>query len=478
MTLARTQATGAGGLDGKVLAFTSSLEHDLKLVTEDVLGSAAHVVMLARVGLLPPEEAKAIRGALLEVLTSKVPLPNEEDVHMAVEAHLTQKLGEPARRLHTARSRNDQVSLDLRLHVREQARTTVLTLTGLVKTLVERAKQDQALVLPAYTHRQRAQPVSLAYWWLAWASGFARDAETFVHAMAQADVLSLGVGAISGSSLPIDRGITQELLGFSRMTLNGLDTVGDRDFALDFLQAAAKCMVRVGRLGTDVIDFSTSEFGFLKLSDAISMGSSMMPQKKNPDVFELLRGRSGAQLGDLMGLFAIMKGLPGGYSRDQQEDRGPLLGTCQRLRENLELLAIGLPQVSFVADKCLAAVSDGGTQATDLAEALVSRGLPFREAYKRAGALVAEARKRNVGLAQLSLEQAKAVEPMADEALLARLEPKNAAAAKQVKGGTGPASIEWQLGELRARADALVAQAEKVPSLSTLVTRLQEASIP
>ncbi|MFN7134081.1 MAG: argininosuccinate lyase, partial [Myxococcales bacterium] len=278
MSIARTDATG-GGLLPEVLAFETSLPIDQRLYRADILGSVAHVIMLARRGIVPAADAERIRRALLDILAEadagRLVWANEEDVHMAVEAELARRIGEPAGRLHTARSRNDQITLDERLYVRERAAAHVEALSRLVASLCDRAASDEGrFVMPSYTHRQRAQPIRAAYHYCAWASMLARDVDAFRFALEQADASSLGVGAISGSSLPTDRDIVRELLGFSRLTVNGMDTVGDRDFALDFVYAATRAMLHVSRIATDVVDFSTDEFGFFALDGSIACGSS------------------------------------------------------------------------------------------------------------------------------------------------------------------------------------------------------------
>jgi argininosuccinate lyase len=327
MALAKTDASGGSGLLPEVLAFSTSLGLDRQLLKEDLLGSMAHVTMLGRTGVIPAKEARVIRDGLVDLWkrddAGTLVLPDEEDVHMAVEVELNRTIGAPAALLHSARSRNDQVATDLRLHVRDSVATAIGSLTQLIEEVVERAKKDGHILMPSYTHRQRAQPISLGYWLASYGAAFLRDAQAFTFALDQADALALGSGAISGSSLAIDREVTRGLLGFSRLTMNGLDTVGERDFALDYLYSTARFFVHASRLSTDLIDFTTSEFGFATLSGDISMGSSMMPQKKNPDVFELIRGKSGRAIGNLMGLLTTVKGLPGGYNRDLQEDRGP-----------------------------------------------------------------------------------------------------------------------------------------------------------
>jgi argininosuccinate lyase len=314
MTLAQTEATGGTGLLPQVLAFSSSLSLDRQLLREDLVGSMAHVTMLGRTGVIPRADARTIRDGLAALwareLTGALTLPNEEDVHMAVEVELNRTIGAPAALLHSARSRNDQVATDLRLHVREAAARALEQVTTFIAELVARARAEKDVILPAYTHRQRAQPVSLAYWLGSYGAAFLRDAEALGFVLDQCRLLPLGVGAISGSSLPIDREVTRALLAFEGVTLNGMDTVGDRDFAMDFMYATARLLVHASRLSTDLIDFTTAEFGFATLSGDISMGSSMMPQKKNPDVFELIRGKSGRAIGNLVGLLVTVKGLP------------------------------------------------------------------------------------------------------------------------------------------------------------------------
>ena len=285
------------------------------------------------------------------------------------------------------------------------------------------------------------------------------------------------MGAISGTSLPIDREVTRELLGFKGLTLNGLDTVGDRDFALDYLYATARFFVHVSRLSTDLIDFSTAEFGFATLSGDISMGSSMMPQKRNPDVFELLRGKSGRAIGNLMALLTTVKGLPGGYNRDLQEDRGTLLETGPLFHGALHVLDLSLRHVTFNPEKCLAGVAEGFTQATDLAEALVKQGVPFRTAYKLIGSLVRRCQEQGLTLSQASLELAKSIDPHLDEKTLKVLDARQAVAHKKSQGSTGPEAVARQLEALSAEAKALAQSVAATPRLDTLFARIKEASL-
>jgi argininosuccinate lyase len=481
MTLAKTEAAGALGLLPQVLAFSSSLSLDRALLHEDLVGSMAHVTMLGRTGVIPRAEARAIRDGLVALwerdARGELTLPNEEDVHMAVEVELNRTIGAPAALLHSARSRNDQVATDLRLHVREAAARGLETLTAFIGELVTRARLERDVILPSYTHRQRAQPVSLAYWMASYGAAFLRDAETLAFVLEQCRLLPLGVGAISGTSLPIDREVTRGLLAFEGVTLNGMDTVGDRDFALDFMYATSRFLLHASRLSTDLVDFTTAEFGFATLSGDISMGSSMMPQKKNPDVFELIRGKSGRAVGNLVGLLVTVKGLPGGYNRDLQEDRASLLETAPLLQGVLEVLRLALPRVTFNPERCRAGVDEGFTQATDLAEALVKKGMPFRHAYKAVGSLVRRCQEQGLTLRQASLELAQSVDPALDLETLSVLEPAGAVARKLSAGSTGPAAVEATLKALEAQAAALAQRGASVPRLETLFTTLKGAEL-
>jgi argininosuccinate lyase len=294
-------------------------------------------------------------------------------------------------------------------------------------------------------------------------------------ALERADELPLGSGACSGSSLPIDRACVAELLAFSRITPNALDTVGDRDFALDWAWAAARVLLALGKLSADLVDYATSEFGLVKLDGAIAAGSSMMPQKKNPDVFELVRGKTARGIGNVVALLTLVKGLPSGYNRDQQEDRATLLETGPLVRGAVRAVRLSLPHVAFVPERGLLALADGYTQATDMAEALVRVGVPFREAYKAVGQLVRVAVERGVALSALSPEEMRAVKPEIDARVIAALDPAKAVSAKESLGGTGPRSVGAQIELLREAASALSARADAVPTLEALAHRVAAA---
>jgi argininosuccinate lyase len=477
--IAKTAAGGGPALDAEVLAFTSSLEQDRLLLREDLVGSLAHLTMLARQRLIPSESAQALHRGLVQLWEdaeagSWRPAEGEEDVHMAVEAELTRRLGAEAGHLHTARSRNDQVALDLRLHVREQVAEGLEAVAGLVEALVARAEADASVLLPGYTHRQRAQPISAGYWWCASASMFARDIDALGFVHGQLDASPLGVGALAGTSLATDRDIPRTLLGFSRLTLNGLDTVGDRDFALDFAYAVARCLLHAGRLATDVIDFSSAEFRFLKLSDAIACGSSLMPQKRNPDVFELVRGKGGPALGNLMALLSVVKGLPLGYNRDLQEDRGPLLSAGPLLLAVVRALRTALPHLAFDANTTVRALEGDYTQATDVAEALVREGVPFRTAYQLVGTLVSQAQALGKPLGAVALAAARAIDARLEPALAHSRDVRASVASRESAGGTGPVAVSRQVTALRAAAAQGRALATSTPRLGQLFLGLKQ----
>jgi argininosuccinate lyase len=471
--IARTDATGTVEMIPELLAWSSSLDADRHFVREDILGSAAHVTMLRKVGLLDAESATKLRGALLAMYDEAnagtlVLSDGEEDVHMAIESRLTAALGDVGKRLHTARSRNDQVALGLRLHVRDQAVRTLTEVAALTGALAERASREKDVILPAYTHRQRAQPVSAGFLVCAWSMQLLRAADILVQAISRANESPLGCGASSGTSLPIDRSIVAHLLSFSGVTANALDTVGDRDFVLDWAYAGTRILLALSRLSTDVIDFTTSEFAFLKIGDAIAAGSSMMPQKKNPDMFELVRAKTARGVGNLVAMLTLVKGLPTGYARDLQDDRQPILDTGPIVRAAVRVVRQAVEHLTFDPARCLAAVSDGSTQATDIAEALVRKGIAFREAYKATGQLVHLARERQISLVEITVKEAAQIHPGFDATVLAVVDPRIATEAKKSTGGTAPERVEEQIAWISHATTELGYKARSVPSLDEL----------
>jgi argininosuccinate lyase len=355
--------------------------------------------------------------------------------------------------------------------VRDQASALLREVAELVDQLAQRASLEDGVLLPAYTHRQRAQPVTGAFLVASWAVGLARAADTIAFALDQLE-MPLGSGACSGTSLPIDRALLGRLFSPWVPTQNALHTVGDRDFALDWTWASARTLLALGRIASDVVDFSTSEFGLVTLGSEISAGSSMMPQKKNPDVFELIRGKSARGTGHVVALLCLMKGLASGYNRDQQEDRLALLEAGPLARGCVRAVSLALPHVRFDARRGKQALADGFTQATDLAEALVRRGAAFREAYKAVGALVAMAVDEGVPLRAIAPDRATALHPLLDAEALRALDPETAVAAKESSGGTGPLSVNAQVAWLRRRSGVLLAKAEAQGTLELLAARV------
>jgi argininosuccinate lyase len=369
----------AGGLDPAVLAFSSSLEVDRRLLPFDVAASTAHVEMLARQGILESADAQRIVDALGGIAVE--PEASDEDVHSLIERHLVALLGDTGRRVHAGRSRNDQVAVAFRLWCRAYADGLARAAADLQEALIDRAVRDADAVLPAFTHLQRAQPVTFAHHLAAHAWSLERDVARFRMAQEAADVCPLGAGALAGSSLPLDPVWTAERLGMRASFANSLDAVSDRDFAVDLTYACALCLVHCSRLGEELVLWTSSEFGWAALADDVATGSSMMPQKKNPDVGELARGRAGTAIGRLTGLLAVLKALPLAYNRDLQEDKEAVFAQVDATLGVLEVLAIAIRGLEIDRGRMRAAAADGLTVATDVAEALVLEGMPFRDAH-------------------------------------------------------------------------------------------------
>ncbi len=438
----------------ELLAFTSSLAFDRRLAADDIAGSRAHVAMLAEVGLMTGEEAAAVATALDRVKQeiadgSFVFAPTDEDIHTAIERRVTDLAGPAGAKLHTGRSRNDQVALDLRLFVRREGQAVVAGLHALQDVLVRRAGEVGDTYLPGYTHLQRAQPVLLAHHLLAHFWALVRDVDRWRDALERADVSPLGAGALAGSSLPLDPDAVASDLGFSRRFDNSLDAVSDRDFVAEALFVAALTQVHLSRLGEEIVLWSSEEFGFVRLADAYSTGSSMLPQKKNPDIAELARGGAGRVIGDLTGLLATLKGLPLAYNRDLQGDKEPLFDALDTCVGALGAMAGLVATVEFVAERMQAAADGASSAATDLAELLVQQGVPFRDAHEAVGSLVRQAAERGVALEELVM-----TEPRLGTDALAVLEPGESVRRRTTPGGAGPQPVRDQLAAARARLAA------------------------
>jgi argininosuccinate lyase len=396
--------------DASVEAFTSSIKVDKRLYPYDIEGSMAHCRMLAKVGVITNDEASQLVEGLGRI---KRDLDHDnfefddslEDIHMHIEARLLQDVGKVAQKLHTARSRNDQVALDTRMYLRDATTTVIQGIHRLCRILVDAAQRHVDVVMPGYTHLQRAQPVLLAHHWMAYYEMFRRDAQRFQDSLKRTNVLPLGAAAMAGTTYPIDRRYTAELLNFPEVSANSLDTVSDRDFILEFMAAASICMVHFSRLSEELVLWSSAEFAFIALPDAFATGSSIMPQKKNPDIPELVRGKAGRVFGDLMALLTLMKALPLSYNRDMQEDKPSLFSTVDVVLACLDIIIKMLPRIRVNADRMRLAAESGFLNATDMADYLVGRGVPFRKAHEIVGKAVAFALEQGRELHQLTLKE-------------------------------------------------------------------------
>ncbi len=436
---------------GDFARFGASLEVDKRLWPFDIAGSKAHATMLAAKGIISSEDAEAIRRGLDEVAEEIAAgefgfdASVDEDIHMAIERRLTELIGPAGGRLHTARSRNDQVALDTRLFAKDAAASLAAALKGLMRTLLARAKEGSDVILPGYTHLQPAQPVLLAHHLLAYFWMFARDLTRVEAARQAADASPLGAAALAGTTYPIDRRMTAEALGLSRVIPNSLDAVSDRDFALDLIYASSVVMAHLSRLCEELVLWSSAEFGFVTMDDAHSTGSSIMPQKKNPDFAELVRGKTGRVYGDLMGLLTTLKGIPLAYDKDLQEDKEPLFDAVDTATASVSVVAGMVATMDVHADRMALAAGEGLMAATDLADYLVGKGLPFREAHRVVGSLVAWCVEEGKALDELTLEELREFSELFDADVLSWVEIRNVVARRRSEGGTAPEAIAAQI---------------------------------
>jgi len=439
--------------------FGASVDFDKRLAEQDIRGSVAHARMLAKRGIISAEDAEKIEEAL-KTIGDEIRSGNREwdpaleDVHMNIEAWLTEKIGDAGGRLHTARSRNDQVATDMRLWTRDACLETAQRIDELVAVLAKRAHDSIDVLLPGYTHLQRAQPVRLAHHLLAWGEMLERDRGRLADAARRMNESPLGAGALAATTFSIDREQTAEALGFHTPTRNSLDTVADRDFLVESVAALANCAVHLSRISEELILWSTQEFGFAQMSDAFTTGSSMMPQKKNPDMAELVRGKSGRVVGDLMTLLVMLKGLPLAYNRDMQEDKPPVFDAFDTVNDSLEILSFVVATTSFNAKRMRAALAEGFVDATELADWLTAKGIPFREAHHVAGRLVALCVDQGRTLADLSLDELRSEHPAFEEDVFKALEPETAVERRDVLGGPARKRVEAEIERVSSRLNA------------------------
>ncbi len=444
--------------DPEVERFTSSFSFDRRLYRYDIQGSIAHTEALGRAGLLTERERDTLVRGLKEIEAEIAAegaqiqaAPADEDIHMHIERRLVEKVGEVGGKLHTGRSRNDQVALDLRLYLREETRTVAEQIRSVQRALVAQAESNIDTILPGYTHLQRAQPISLAHYLLAYYEMLERDRGRLLDSLKRLDQMPLGAGALAGNSFGIDRLAVARALGFSEVTANSLDTVSDRDLVVEFLSAASILMMHLSRWAEDWILWASSEFRFIDLPDRFCTGSSMMPQKKNPDVLELIRGKTGRVYGSLLTLLTLLKGLPLSYNRDLQEDKEPLFNATDTVKSALRLMADLVRQVSFKRERMLESTREGFLLATDLADYLVFKGLPFRQAHKVIGKIVRQSLAEGRPMEGWTLAELQAFSPLFQEDVFDCFSLAGSLQRKGGTGGTSPQSIEAEIRKIKRK---------------------------
>jgi argininosuccinate lyase len=432
--------------------FTSSIHYDRRLYPYDIEGSVAHATMLAKQNIISKDEAAKIVSALKNILKDiekgKITFsPADEDIHMAIERELINRIGEIGGKLHSARSRNDQIVLDVRLFLRKEIISILVLVTDLKRQLIKLAKSEIKTIMPGYTHMQKAQPILLSHYFLAFGEMFTRDAQRLNDCENRLNVLPLGAAALAGTSLPIDRQRTANILNFPAISKNSMDTVADRDFIAEFIFAASLTMMHLSRFCEDLVLWSSDEFGFVEISDAYTTGSSIMPQKKNPDVAELIRGKTARVYGDLFAIMTILKGLPMAYNRDLQEDKEPLFDAVDTVKDCLAIFTEMIKHTKFNSAKMYAAAKGGFSTATDIAEYLVKKGIPFRRAHEIVGNIVAYCLKNKKELDNLTLKEYQNFYNGFTDDIQKKIKLENAVNSRKHTGGTATAAVLERIRE-------------------------------
>ena len=447
--------------DASVEVFTASISFDQRLYHHDIEGSIAHASMLAHVGVITDAECKTIVDGLNDIrgeiergdFAWSVAL---EDVHMNIEARLTERVGDVGKKLHTGRSRNDQVATDIRLYLRDEIGAICQEYTALANALLDIAKKESDTIMPGFTHLQVAQPVTLGHHVLAWFEMLVRDLQRMLDCKKRMNVLPLGSAALAGTTYPIDREYTAKLLGFDSVTENSLDAVSDRDFAIEFVSAASITMMHLSRMSEELILWSSAQFDFIEISDSYCTGSSIMPQKKNPDVPELVRGKTGRVMGALNGLLVLMKSQPLAYNKDNQEDKEPLFDTVDTLKASLHLFAGMMPETQFKSDNMKAAALQGFSTATDLADYLVVKGAAFRDAHEVVGKAVRYGIDQGKDLSEMTTDELKQFSDLIGDDVHDVLTLEGSVAARNHIGGTAPAQVKAAISRAEKRLANLV----------------------
>ena len=441
-------------MDKIALRYSESISFDRRLSRYEIHGSIAHASALAKAGIISPSERKKIESGLREIekeiASGKFQWDSAlEDVHMNIERALTKRIGDAGAKLHTARSRNDQVALDLRLYAKEQIKLISRQLKSVLVALLGLAQKHIDVLMPGYTHLQRAQPVSLAHYFLGEIEAFARDVDRLEDCLKRTDVLPLGSGALAGSTIALDRELIARELAFARISQNSLDAVSDRDFVCEFIFALAMIGMHLSRLSEDLVIWSTNEFGFVEFSESFSTGSSLMPQKKNPDMAELTRGKTGSLYGNLMSVLTMLKALPSSYDRDLQEDKKPLFDSVDTISAALELFSSMLPELKISRERMKIAAGDPNLLATDVAEYLVKKGMPFREAHELVGRIVAGMIRKRINLNTLKSAQLKKYSPLFDRDFAKLFDVRRSLAARTAIGAPSPDNVKAQIKRWR-----------------------------
>ena len=437
-------------LDQQADDFNSSIHFDSRMFRQDIQGSMAHAAMLAAKGIIGSEDADVIIAELEKILqdieSGKLPIDmTAEDIHMFVEAELTKRLGDVGKRLHTARSRNDQVAVDIRLYLREEANGIIEMLKTLLEAILHQAKQHKETIMPGYTHLQRAQPITFAHHLLAYGMMFTRDISRMEDAVKRMNYNPLGSCALAGTTYDTDRYMTAQKLGFDGITLNSIDGVSDRDFCVELLSAFATVMMHLSRFSEEIILWASWEFKFIELDDSYTTGSSIMPQKKNPDIAELVRGKTGRVYGDLMAMLTVLKGIPLAYNKDMQEDKESIFDAIDTVKQCLTVFPPMLKTLKALPQNMLAAAQKGFINATDLADYLTKKGIPFRTAYKLVGQIVAYCIEKNTVLEELSLEQYRSFHELFGEDVFEAISLRRCVESRISAGSTSVQSVEIQI---------------------------------
>lgn len=441
-------------IDKKTNDFNSSISFDSRMYREDIEGSIAHATMIGECGIIEKSESEAIVKGLEEILadidSGKLQIdPNAEDIHTFIEGELTQRLGQTGKRLHTARSRNDQVAVDIRLYLKKEVQNIKKMVKELVAVICKKAEENTATVMPGYTHLQRAQPVTFGHHLMAYAEMLLRDIDRLESAYKRMDEMPLGSGALATTTYPIDRTITASLLGFDRISQNSLDGVSDRDFCMELVSTISIIMVHLSRFSEEIIMWCSWEFKFVELDDAFSTGSSIMPQKKNPDIAELVRGKSGRVFGDLMTLLTVMKGIALAYNKDMQEDKEAIFDAVDTVKMCLTAFTPMIDTMRVIPENMRNAAAKGFINATDCADYLVKKGLPFRDAYKATGTLVALCIEKGLTLETLPLDEYKKICDTFDEGVYDAISLENCVNGRNVIGGPASANVLEQVKRVR-----------------------------